>query len=32
VVDYLGVDIQAGETAYEELMNAYVGAFILGLK
>lgn len=32
VVDYLGVDIQAGEKAYEELMNAYVDAFILGLK
>ncbi len=32
VVDYLGADIQAGEGAYEALMNAYVNTFIEGLK
>lgn len=31
-VDYLGVDIKAGEGAYEALMNAYVDAFIEGVK
>lgn len=32
VVDYLGVDIQAGEKAYEELMHAYVDEFTKSLK
>jgi zinc transport system substrate-binding protein len=32
VVDYLGADIPAGEDAYEALMNAYVTAFIEGIK
>lgn len=32
VVDYLGTDIQAGEGAYETLMNMYVDTFIEGLK
>jgi hypothetical protein len=32
VVDYLGADIPAGEDAYEALMNAYVNAFIEGIK
>ena len=32
LVDYLGADIPAGEDAYEALMNAYVNAFIEGIK
>jgi|694.fasta_scaffold53682_1 zinc transport system substrate-binding protein len=32
VVDYLGADVPAGEDAYEALMNAYVNAFIEGIK
>ena len=32
VVDYLGADVPAGEDAYEVLMNAYVNAFIEGIK
>lgn len=32
VLDYLGVDIPAGEEAYEALMQSYVNEFITGIK
>jgi zinc transport system substrate-binding protein len=32
VLDYLGVDIPAGEEAYEALMQCYVDGFITGIK
>ena len=31
-LDYLGVNIQPGEYAYEEIMHAYVDSFIKGIK
>jgi len=32
VVDYLGTTIEAGESAYENLMHAYVNEFVKGLQ